>query len=289
MSEKTMSSSSVVIIGLPGSGKTTFLAALWHLINSQDVETHLAFHSLGKGNIAHLNAIAEQWRDAKVQERTASGGLQMVTMNLVDSSKVALQVTFPDVPGEAYTKMWEDRECDIEVVDTLMADSVLLFIHADNIESPKWVVDEVAMCKALGIALESEEIIPWHPKLAPTQVQLVDLLQLLSTDPLGVGPRRLAIMLSAWDKAAGEGLSPQEFLSSNLPLLKQYLSSNVDGWNVRIYGVSAQGGDYDDKKSEPKAEAEVARNHASPSMRIKLVGDGADSQYLTEPLAWLME
>jgi type IV secretory pathway ATPase VirB11/archaellum biosynthesis ATPase len=40
-----MNERSVVIIGLPESGKTTFLAALWHLITERDVETMVA--SLG--------------------------------------------------------------------------------------------------------------------------------------------------------------------------------------------------------------------------------------------------
>ena len=48
-----------------------------------------------------------------------------------------------------------------------------------------------------------------HPRIAPTQVQLVDLLQLASDrPPLDVGPRRLAVMLSAWDKVRDEGLTP---------------------------------------------------------------------------------
>ena len=36
-----MAERSIVIIGLPESGKTTFLAALWHLITERDVDTVL--------------------------------------------------------------------------------------------------------------------------------------------------------------------------------------------------------------------------------------------------------
>ncbi len=49
---------SVVIIGLPASGKTTFLAALWHLVTARDVDTVLRFGTLRVGDAAHLNAIA---------------------------------------------------------------------------------------------------------------------------------------------------------------------------------------------------------------------------------------
>jgi len=216
-----MADQSVVVIGLPASGKTTFLAALWHLITAREIETMLQFGGLGAGDASHLNAIAARWRDAKVQDRTAIAGNRLVSMNLLDGSSTAIRVMFPDMPGEAYRRMWEDRDCEPEIADVLRAGGVLMFIHADTIRRPQWVVDEVAQSKALGLELPEGDSVGWHPRLAPTQVQLVDLLQLLRTPPLDVGPRQLAIMLSAWDKASGEGMSPEAFLEAKLPLLAQ--------------------------------------------------------------------
>jgi hypothetical protein len=286
-----MSDRSVVIIGLPGSGKTTFLAALWHLITERDLNTLLRFHTLINGDVTHLNEIAARWREAKVQERTAIGGSRMVSMNLLDTSDLPVRVTFPDVPGEAYRRMWEERECESELARILKAGGIMLFIHSDAIVSPNWVVDEIKWSNALGLELEPGIEIPWHPKLAPTQVQLVDLLQLLRAEPLDVGPRKLAIMLSAWDKASSENLTPQTYLATKLPLLFQYLRSESDGWEYRIYGLSAQGCDYDSTEPEsvPKAEAESARNLDQPSTRIKLIADRIETHDITEPLVWLME
>ena len=34
------------IMGLPGAGKTTFLAALWHSINNNSVETKLKLNKI---------------------------------------------------------------------------------------------------------------------------------------------------------------------------------------------------------------------------------------------------
>src|SRR5436309_7725049 len=99
---------SVVIIGLPASGKTTFLAALWHLITARDVETRLRFGTLRVGDLAYLNAIAARWREAKVQDRTAVTGNRIVSMSLINPAEGAVRVTFPDVPGEGYLRMWED-------------------------------------------------------------------------------------------------------------------------------------------------------------------------------------
>lgn len=280
----------VVIIGLPASGKTTFLAALWHLVTMRDVETVLQFGDLRVGDATHLNAISRRWRDAKVQDRTAVAGNHMVSMNLVEASGQPLRVTFPDLAGEAYLHMWEDRDCETDVAKIIQAGGVVLFVHADAIRAPQWVLDEVTLSRAMGLPVPDGEAVKWHPRLAPTQVQLVDLLQLLRRPPLDIGPRRLVVMLSAWDKARGEGLTPEAYLAAKLPLLDQYLHREADGWTWRVYGVSAQGGEYDpiEEGAARVPEAEQLRNLDKPSTRIQLVGVGTETHDLTEPLAWLM-
>ena len=69
---------SIVICGLPGSGKTTFLAALWHVVVQRaDPNARLKFDSLKDGDHTHLNAITRRWQQAKEQihTETASGKL----------------------------------------------------------------------------------------------------------------------------------------------------------------------------------------------------------------------
>jgi hypothetical protein len=285
-----MNERSVVIIGLPESGKSTFLGALWHLMTEDDLDTLLQLENLGHGDRNHLNALASRWRDAKVQDRTAIGGNRLVVMNLADRTGASLRVTFPDTAGEAYQHMWEERECDPDVADTLTRGNVLLFIHSDTIQAPMWLVDDADLSRRMGLPHVENQEVPWHPRLAPTQVQLVELLQFLSTKPLDTGPRRLAIMLSAWDKVAPEGLSPSIFLETNLPLLAQYLRHNGQKWTWRVFGLSAQGGDYDaiedDAAIEPQAEE--LRKLDRPSTRIRLLGEVPETHDLTEPLAWLM-
>jgi hypothetical protein len=267
------------------------LAALWHLVTERDIDTVLQFHTLKDGDASHLNEIAARWRDAKVQDRTAISGHRLVSMNLKNANGTPVRVTFPDVPGEVYRRMWEDRECQPEIVEILQAGGVLLFIHADAITPPRWVVDEVAQSNALGLVVPEGQAVPWHPRMAPTQVQLVDLLQLLRSEPLDVGPRKLAIMLSAWDKAEGEGLTPDAYLVEKLPLLAQYLRRGNDAWAHRVYGLSAQGGDYDQMgpAAARRPAAEALRRLDQPSTRIRLVERGQAIHDLTEPLAWLME
>lgn len=281
----------VSIIGFPGSGKTTFLAALWHLVQSDELATKLKFAGLKEGNFEHLNEIAARWRSALEQDRTQVAGMRKVTMDMTAADGGAVRLTFPDVPGEDFQRMWESREVGFDLAEVLEDGAVMLLINGNKIEAPNWVYDEVELCRKIGIPVTAGAPVPWHPCFAPTQVQLVELLQSLRKSPLDAGPRRLAIMISVWDKAVGEQRAPEPFLKEKLALLHQYLSSGRDGWVWRVYGLSAQGGEYDstDQDAELKAEAEQLREQDVPSERIRLVHGEVETHDLTEPLEWLIQ
>ncbi|MBK9616758.1 MAG: hypothetical protein IPO35_15105 [Uliginosibacterium sp.] len=233
----------IVVLGLPGSGKTTFLAALWHILSANEVNTKLSLVRLKAGESTHLNEIASLWRRAKVQERTLHAGERTVTMSLRSAGAPEFKLSFPDLAGESFQQMWETRECSPEVAASLRSNGVLLFIHADKIKRPGWIVDDAEAAEAAGLPVEPGNPVAWNARLAPTQVKLVDLLQSLESPPLSVGPRRVAIVLSAWDQANGAGMTPDEYLTAHLPLLRQYLTHGLsETWVVKLFGVSAQGG-----------------------------------------------
>ncbi|KRB98068.1 hypothetical protein ASE11_14785 [Hydrogenophaga sp. Root209] len=279
----------IVVLGLPGSGKTTFLAALWHLLTSGEVSTKLQLVRLKADQSAHLNEIAALWRKAKVQERTLHAGDRTVTMWLQAGGDPEFQLSFPDLAGESFQEMWEGRECSHEVAASMRSSGVLLFVHADKIKPPGWIIDDIEDAEAMGLNIEPGKPILWSARLAPTQVKLVDLLQLLQSAPLDAGPRRVAIVLSAWDKAAGSGRQPDDYLAAHLPLLQQYLKHGLDkAWTVKVFGVSAQGGVYDEQGKPAKDEAQRIREMDVPSERISVVSAGGRSHDLTEPLQWLL-
>ena len=102
----------ISIVGLPSSGKTTFLAALWHMVRETGSITALSFDRLNQGNYEHLNALAKRWRSGMIQQRTQVGGAKVVTMQLKDDAGQKVEVSFPDLPGEDFSRMWERRELD---------------------------------------------------------------------------------------------------------------------------------------------------------------------------------
>lgn len=283
-----MSKKSVVALGLPASGKTTFLAALWHLITNLKVKVRLSLVKLEAGEAPYLRAIAARWAQAKKQERTFQSGNKTVTLTLKSETGEEFDLTFPDIAGEAFAQMWEMRECTPTVAEALRSAGVLLFIHVDKIRAPGWIADDAAQSHGMGVARGGEPV-AWKPEFAPTQVQLVDMLRCLQVPPLNVGPRRLAVILSAWDKVEAEGVSPDRFLGMHLPLLHQYLTHGLsEDWDMRVFGVSAQGADYDDVEGAPIADAERMREMEVPSQRIKVVVGEAMTHDLTEPVYWLL-
>lgn len=308
---------SISVVGLPGSGKTTFLAALWELVQEIRVEKVLRFHSIGDADHSYLRQIVRVWRSAREQARTFFAGLSEVRMRLQDSSGRVVNVLIPDAPGEEFRSMWEERGIGIDLGHTLGRGSILLLLNGNKIKAPAWITEREALRKAAdakakatdekGKVTRPRKAAPvpkeWDPRFAPTQVPLIELLQQVSHEPIGERDRRLVIMISAWDKVEGELLSPAAFLAAKLPMLDQYLAAGRDCWEFRVYGVSAQGGEYDenDENREGEGDQKAAKlklkkgrdaqrllNIVIPSDRIRLIHDGQESNDLTEPLRWLM-
>jgi Double-GTPase 1 len=288
-----MKERSISICGFPGSGKTSYLAALWHLITTGAEPTALKFDSLRNGDATHLNEIAARWRRGLKQIRTETPSSKLVSMNLKNEQGDVMRLTLPDMSGESYRDMYEARECAPAVAEFLEgSEGMLLLVHADNIKQPIMVTTVVAQSQSLGSAMVAGAEVPWDPRLSPTQIQLVEFLQLLRLPPLNLSFNRMAIVLSAWDKVEAEGRSPEVFLAERMPLLQQYLDSKIDGWAWKVYGVTAQGGDYE-KDDEPFTGAQLVRLNElkaldEPSLRIKVVSNTPASSDLTEPISWLM-
>lgn len=279
----------VSIIGLPGSGKTTLLAAIWHMVRETGSATALKFDGLSQGNYEHLNALAKRWRAGKKQQRTQTSGMKVVSMRLKTAQGRSAEVSFPDIPGEDFSRMWEKREVDQAMVGTLEAKAIMLIVNGDTIKFPAWIVEQMAIANGAGIVPAEADLVDWSPHLAPTQVQVVELLQFLMTGDLFVGPRRLAVLISAWDEVEGDGLEPEGVLSTKLPLLDQYLRNGRDPWTWCVWGVSAQGGVYEDQDKGEQLEATAAlRALDRPSDRIKVVEGRTVSTDITLPLEWLI-
>lgn len=278
-----------LVIGLPKAGKTTFLAALWYLAESQTVPGSLILERLSD-DCRHLNEIKDDWLHLRTARRTNLSGEQHVSMLLKDTETGREgELIFPDLSGETFEKQWADRAWPRSYGDIVrQANSVLLFVHPSHIVKPFTIAQADRLLEAAGearadtVEAGDSQRQEWHPDKAPTQIKLVDILQITEPQLCSPRPIRLALIVSAWDCVLRhENIGPEQWVSRELPMLHQYLLSNRDLYQTRFYGVSAQGGDFDDAVDRRSLEST-----SEASERVIIVGSHCSAHDISEPVRW---
>jgi hypothetical protein len=319
MSEQN--SKNYLVFGLSGAGKSTFAAALWHLADSREVPTVLA-KGLHSGNFGYLEKIAQRWCDGWRLERTKSEEVEDVRINLRhEESGAEFSLEFRDIAGESLETAFTTRYCDPEFVDLVkQADGMLLFVSAnyeiddvtildvkaqmgedDEEENDHDDDDEDDEDEERGSDSEPDVVEaipeggqavpnapadpPFEPSKTPLQVRLVDLLQSLKLDPFNKSPFRIAVIVSAWDLAKEK--TADEWVAKSMPLLDQFLRGGEIADDVRMYGVSAQGGMFPKKGKRDDENRKRIMAIRPASKRIRVVGHGAGEHDLTHPVRWL--
>jgi hypothetical protein len=171
-----------LVVGLPESGKTTFLAALWHVVESDEVENSLVVSEV-HGVRDHLNRIREQWLNCQELERTKIPAEKLVSVRLRDKTTgEVVEVTLPDLSGETFRLQWEHRQWTSEF-DKLASESagVLLFVHPRAVIEPTRIdagLDAMIVALGQGAAVETasggqpapstQAITPWSARDANT-------------------------------------------------------------------------------------------------------------------------
>ncbi len=276
------------MIGLPGAGKTTFLAALWHVLFSGKIEGSLLFSHL-EGDDTYLNKIQDTWIDTKQLERTQIGMEQSVSITLKHPTlEVTTNVLIPDLSGESFEQQWTDRIADKYYYENIQkSQGGLLLIHPD-VRKESLISEAAPLIETISTGgdiddTDRDDPVQWDAAKSPTQVQLVDLLQFVQT-LLGQRGVRLAVVISAWDLVQKDSQNhpPEKWVENSLPLLHQYLTTNSNTFEHKYYGISAQGGDIN-------SDLESLQQIIEPSERIEVVTDGLKSSHdITLPLRWTM-
>jgi hypothetical protein len=277
------------MVGLPETGKTTFLAAFWQAVYEAPANSPLRLHRLPSER-EYLEEIRNSWLKFEPIPHTAVAHIAGNEMELSDRNDANLDLRFPDLFGEVYEHLLLDRACPIDLRDLLTsADGLLVFVHPDRIrQSPR--IDAVnALEKALqsdakeateNATTEVEEPAEFDAAQLPVDTQMVDLIQLLLD---AAEPKRISsvcVVVSAWDRAASESLAPGQWLERRLPLFAQYVTWN-DKFRHSIFGISAQGG-------RLVEDAEKLQSHLDPLERIVARDSNGQITDITAPVRWLV-
>jgi hypothetical protein len=261
---------SVLYVGLPASGKTTFLALLYRAI----VANGAGPLQLGtyQDDREHVNDVAKRLARCEEALRTLTDHDEQLALSLsVEGEGMFLRI--PDLSGERWSHVIEDRRWSVEL-DRAVAEATgfVLFVHSGGVD-PDPLIDDVEHGASVG---EAHDVV----RTRGTQVALVDLIQLIARRR---GPRalRLAIIASAWDLKP-ETLTPNEWLAEDLPLLDQFLAANASPIESDVWGVSAQGGDF----SDPAQREELLRQDVV-GRAIVIAGNG-DECTIAAPMEWAL-
>jgi hypothetical protein len=262
----------VLMVGLPETGKSTYLGALFNLLKDDGFEG-IRLQAL-PAERDYLMEIERAWLSLEPLPRSSHQAPKNVEFSLLLSEPprmLALQI--PDIVGETYKNAYEYGQWD-EPLETLIHDAsgLLLFIRADTIAIPELIrIDTDQPTHGNGSTQ------PWRAELSPTQAVISDLLEQVSALREGSVPP-LAVLISAWDTVAQHGLTPPEWLAWQLPLLYQWLSARTPHVTAHVFGVSAQGGELLDENVRKRLASNAAQRPVP-----------ANGDPLTAPLRWLLE
>lgn len=277
------------IIGLPNSGKTTFLAALWHILDAGEISTDLNLETLSEDN-TYLNAIVKAWRNYSRMPRTSAETESTVKLRLCsqsDSRRITLN--FSDLDGESFNSQLIDRESRPEYIQAYESKGgILLFLNADRAQDGMSILDLKPILNPEKDENNKQELHEWRPDNVPEQVRLTELLQFLQRPPFVRRLRRLVVVISAWDVISSPQPTPRDWLSREFPFLFQYLSANPHSFEFRVFGVSAQGGQIPGSEDNPEAKEQRLKLVKSVvSHRIQCVESDDMNHDLTVPIEWL--
>lgn len=274
-----------LIIGLPQSGKSTFLAALWHTVESGENVESLKITTLSE-DIEYVNKLRDSWLKCEQIERTKTGVIQKISLNCItENTNEIKELIFPDVSGEMFELQIQTRKISNDYLEILKScHGILLFINP-NIVKPDLIFEADKILGESKLNIEENNTIAWDHLFTPTQIKLIEVLQFIST--INNFRKKIAIVISAWDliielcESTHIPLNPENWFSNELPLFDQYLNSNSEINEYKVFGVSAQGGSYEnaDKKLQ---------EFDKPTDRIIIQDNFSIYNDISIPIKWLM-
>jgi len=284
-----MEAGSIIMVGWPDSGKTNYLAALWDALRAGQgsifaptppddityVEDALAFQSRGEFAPRSDKNIEESRKDFSVTVALRS-----------DEDKVA-EIVVPDITGELWKAAVETTEISPEWMQEIeQASGAMIFVRVRsklNLAPLDWATAD----RLLTVTQFTEADVK-KAKGLPTQIALCELVRFLehAMGQIALGARpRLAIIVTAWDlmDPQSQKKGPEAFLRSEYPLFAGRID-DVDQLDIRVFGVSAVGGDF----ADPAFKERYLKGQQTGFVAL---GGGKAQQILddvTVPVAWVI-
>ncbi|MCY4312173.1 MAG: hypothetical protein OXD44_00460 [Gammaproteobacteria bacterium] len=283
-----MTTSNIVLLGGPDTGKTNFIARLWAAIRNDESTLRLSEIpneiKYVEEQINHLNQGHFAPRtDKNVVTEQCSITIPLASPKAVQG-KSRLELVIPDVSGEIWKSAVETREIDRERMRQLEeATGAIVFVRVlsdQNVSPPDWV--NLANLMHLQEGADLGQI--------PTQVMLCEFVRFLELR-LSVARQiyrpRVAVVVTAWDllDAKLRETNPRNYLEQEYPLFAGRLADVSHRFEVEIFSMSILGGDLkSDEEFRDKLLDDGLRNKGY--VRFKRGEEIQESPDLGIPIAW---
>ena len=284
----------VAFLGLPRTGKSTYLGTLWQL--AQDRAEPSIVEQDVSGDRSYLQRLGDQVARGEEIGRTeisSAEGMQL-TLGFEEGDVI---VDIPDLGGETLRLLVEDRVWHSGLQDTIAAsNAMLLFLHPEKLRLPMSIAmaDQVLSGRRLTRSTDASEssngqdpepsteteLPQFRPAEACTAAQCLDALENILVYQRTRWPIRLGIVISAWDTVDGSP-TPASWLKDRVPALHSFVNANTDMLEWNLYGVSAQGGRLPAQREELLARGSVRD-------RVYAQNASGDAVSVTEPLRWVL-
>ena len=263
-----------LLVGGPGSGKSTFLVQLYGQLR-REVST-LSLVNAPESLAAVRDGLDRLSQGLPVRHTSAGVKVVQELTTKLQNGEI-LRLSIPDYPGEALDELVDARNISphwrgLVVQSTRWG----LFVRIERMVSlPSLPENQESMLKATGGDRE-----------LPLDVRLVELLQILRHErqrhtTLDAYPPDLIVVLSCWDEMPdiADGVTPAMVLKQRMPLLDSYVASNWELSRHHVVGLSAQGRALIDDKPDSEFI-----NCGPESMGYLIRSDGLKTRDLSELL-----
>ncbi len=264
------------LVGLPATGKTTYIAALWAYLTSGAPNATYRVLTMPK-DTKYLNAIANAWAARQDMPRSSTGATDTVEFTIEIEGRDPVTVVLPDLPGELFLNAIRRPAIDSVVAAAVETSDLLLFFvngqeaktftplgDQEPPEDAGHAEDESA---ALG---ELNEFVVGELDADTLNTELMERLCFLLRDQ-SLPP--IVVVVSAWDALEGKYASPEDWFRAEQPMSWQYVDGLRSQTTVGVVGVSAQGADYrDDPDIHHKPTAERAWGRADTVTKTDIAG-----------------
>ncbi len=288
-----------LIAGLPDAGKSTYLGALWYIINNDVNKDKMSLKVSANNppeNLEQLSILSNRWLKVEDMDRTSTDVPSNISFNLVPQSggeDFTLEV--PDFRGESIRQIITqnqpkefDEWCDRADTMLYMMSNIAPSLFADDYQTDD---DEEEMGEKKTAEPEFEV-----KKMSAAAQNMLILRYLAETKKY----KKVVICLTAWDKvmAAHPDKTPEEYVKEVSPALYNLIRYYYED-HVTFYGLSAQGAEYayeevtgsdgQEQKRVKEAFRKRLREATRKGERAFVVVDKEKNADITMPIAELLK